>query len=110
METTKNFFDNFSDTLFIGLFAVCGGVARVAMSPKRPRTWCEFLLSLLVSGFSGVVAYKVLCAYNVGPDLTAAASGIAGLLGDDILTAIMAVGREIRKQPAKVAEWWLSKK
>ena len=110
MQDTKGVFDSAMDLLIIGSLAVFGGIARVAMSPKKPRTACEFFLTLVVSGFSGVIMYKLLCAYDVSPDLTAAASGIAGVLGDDLLASVLMIGNEIRKQPAKVLGWWLNRK
>ena len=110
MQDTKGVFDSAIDLLLIGALAVFGGIARVAMSPKKPRTACELFLTLVVSGFSGVVMYKLLCAYDVSPDLTAAASGIAGVLGDDLLESVLMIGKEIRKQPAKLLGWWLNRK
>lgn len=99
-------FDNCVSVILAALFAVFGGAARAALSQRKPRTLWEFSMSLVVAGFAGVVTYNVLRAYGFNNDLTAAAAGMAGLLGDDLLSAVLSVGAKIRKNPEVVLDWW----
>lgn len=99
-------FDGFMNVIFAILFAIFGGTARTALSQRKPRTLYEFVASLVVAGFAGAFAYKLLCAYGVDSEIAAAASGMAGLLGDDLLSAVLTVGARIRRNPEIIISWW----
>ena len=105
----KNWYDVFDgcmNVIFAILFALFGGTARAALSQRKPRTLYEFVASLVVAGFAGAFAYKLLCAYGVDSEIAAAASGMAGLLGDDILSSVLSIGAQVRKDPKIIWTWW----
>jgi len=92
------------DTAVVLFFALFGGAARAAISPKEGRTLGSLVGSMIVAAFAGIVVYKLLSGANCPEEYKAAGVGVAGLLADDLLSACVALGKALRADPMGVAE------
>lgn len=100
----------FLDGLIVLFFALFGGATRFVLAPPRERTLLSILGSLVIAGFSGVLIWAVLDSHNCDPMIVAAGTGIGGLLGDDILKGLMALGKIFREDPSSILNKWLGRK
>lgn len=94
------------ETLIVVFLAVFGGAARFALTPPREKTLGAVASSLVIAGFAGILAWQVLDWYGCPPQAQAAGAGIAGLIGDDMLRGIMAMGRKFSSDPLSFIERW----
>lgn len=95
----EDLFENLFDRLLILFFAVFGGAARFAIAPPVVRSLWSCVGSLVTAGFSGVLMWQLLEGLSFSPQIVAAGVGIAGLLGDDLLKAILKLGLLLKKDP-----------
>lgn len=94
------------DSVVIVFFALFGGAARFVLKPPRERSLISVVSSLVVAGFSGVLVWAVMDARGFSTMSIAVGTGIGGLLGDDILQAILGLGDRLRENPKEFIDWW----
>lgn len=94
------------EALLIAFFAAFGGATRIALSPPRERGIGAVMISLMVAAFAGLVAWQILEACGYSQQMQAAGSGMAGLLGDDILRGIMTLAKHFREDPLALLDHW----
>ena len=87
-------------------FALFGGAARFVLVPPREKSLGAVFASLMVAGFSGVLVWAVMESRGYDPLFVAAGAGVGGLIGDDLLKAIIGLGRQGRDNPATIFDWW----
>lgn len=98
------------DGIVVVFFALFGGAARFVIAPPVERTLLSILSSLIVAGFSGILVWAALDARQCEPLVIAAGTGIAGLLGDDILKGLLALGKIIKEDPSSIISKWIGSK
>lgn len=79
-----------SQTWFV-MFALWGATASYAASVMAPGgvfSWKQYLLKLLISGFSGLCMAYILEYSGVPFPLIAAGAGMAGYMGDRMLALV----------------------
>lgn len=94
-----DFFERVSNWGIILFFALFGGAARMSIFPPRDRSLARFVGATVIAAFAGTISYKLGTAFGCSPHLSAAMAGVAGLVGDDLCRALIAVGEMLRKDP-----------
>lgn len=100
-------FETFLDKILIVFFAIFGGAARFAIAPPTVRSMWGCVGSLVIAGFAGILAWQLLEGLGFSTQTVAAGVGIAGLLGDDILKAILKLGVRLREDPLRFLDKFL---
>lgn len=94
-----NWLERFLEGAMIVFFALFGGAARFAIAPPAIRSLWNCLGSLIVAAFAGILTWQVMEGFEFSSQVVAAGVGIAGLLGDDVLQALLKLGKRLRNDP-----------
>lgn len=85
MDEFNTFWEGVAVPLMMSLF---GGLAKAAS--KGFKTWRQFVASLFVSGFAGMVVHLFIQDANISPSMGAALVGLSGYSGVVILDGLAA--------------------
>ena len=94
------------------VMSLFGGLAKAAS--KGFKTWRQFVASLFVSGFAGMVVHLFIQDANISPSMGAALVGLSGYSGVVILDGLAAfaqkilekiTGQDFGKVPSPASMW-----
>ena len=76
------------DLLFNLSFSFFGGLIKSITLAKENKKWTFFFVSAIIGGFAGLLTYMLCTSFNLSWQMTSFATGVAGYMGDSILTEI----------------------
>ncbi len=75
------------DAFIYACIAILGGISRELSNP-REHTFFSFLSGAIISVFSGLLMFCICKNYNVNEFMTAAAVGLSGFLGIELIRVL----------------------
>lgn len=95
-------FENLFDHMLLLFFALFGGATRFCLRPPEKKTPGATLSSMIVAAFAGLLVMNGLLYYGWPLPLVGMGAGLGGLLGHDLLTGILLLGKQLREDPAAI--------
>ena len=90
MDTIKAFLEDIAVPCGMSLF---GGLAKTAS--QGFRSWRQFVASLFVSGFAGMIVHLFIQDASISPSMSAALVGLSGYSGVVILDGLASCTQKI---------------
>lgn len=90
----------------LGGISTLAAASRTILSEDR-RSITGFLRGLVLAIFVGVLTGFAMNDYDFGPGTQGAIVGVSAFVADDILMIILAVTKNLRKDPSKLIDFIL---
>ena len=90
MDELKSFFEGIAVPVVMSMF---GGIAKTVS--QGWKSWRQFIGSLFVSGFAGMVVHLFIKDANISPSMSAALVGLSGYSGVVILDGLAACAQRL---------------